>query len=182
MAGTALNSKGPFIGTSALEGKRFVYGIFQSLKPQKGLDIGCGSGTYARLFPELDWTGVEVWEPYVAKFSLDRLYERFILADAREWEPDDYYDVAVAGDVLEHMTAEEAVALMEKLKACADTVIVSIPVVHYPQDEIGGNPYERHVVEDWSVQNVIAAFGWPEWHGVEKPVGIFVWKGSARAV
>lgn len=166
------------VGSSALQGKRFTYELFQKLKPQKGLDIGCGSGTYARFFPQLNWTGVEVWEPYVDKFSLDRLYERFILADAREWTPDDHYDVAIAGDVLEHMTADEAVSLMGKLKGCSDYVIVSIPVVHYPQDELGGNPYERHVVEDWTVESVIQAFGKPEWHGVELPVGVFIWKGK----
>lgn len=182
MRGTALNPKGPFFGTSALEGKRFIYDIITHLKPKTGLDIGCGSGTYARLFPELEWTGVEVWEPYVSRFSLDRLYERFILADARQWEPDDHYDISIAGDVLEHMTVEEAVALVEKLKSCADTVLVSIPVVHYPQDEVGGNPFEAHVVEDWTVEKVIKAFGQPDWHGVELPVGVFMWTNKAAAL
>ena len=102
MRGTALNSKGPHFGTSALEGKKFIYDIIRYFGPKNGLDIGCGSGTYARLFPELNWTGVEIWEPYVDRFSLDRLYERFILADARKWNPDDTYDIAIAGRSEEH--------------------------------------------------------------------------------
>lgn len=175
MFGTALIYKGPFYGTSALEGKKFIYDIIQKVKPVTGLDIGCGSGTYARLFPEIEWTGVEVWEPYVEKFVLNRLYEKFILADAREWEPTEQYDIAIAGDVLEHMTQEEAVKVFNRLKACAKTVIVSIPVIHYPQDALGGNPYETHVVEDWDVNRVRSVFGEPDWYGVELPVGIFVW-------
>lgn len=175
MRGTALQPNGPFFGISALEGKRFIYDLFQDIKPKKGLDVGCGSGTYARMFPRLNWTGIEIWKPYVDRFYLDRLYERFLLTDARQWEPDDQYDVAIAGDVLEHMTVDEAVTLMDKLKACADVVIASIPVVHYPQDEIAGNPYEKHVVEDWSEEKVISAFGKPTCYDIELPVGVFVW-------
>lgn len=175
MRGTAINPRGPFFGTSALEGKKFIYDIFKDIKPKKGLDLGCGSGTYARLFPELDWTGIEIWQPYVDKFSLDRLYERFVLADVREWVPDDRYDIAVAGDVLEHMKEEEAIKVFSNLISCANVVIVSLPVVHYPQEIIGGNPYEAHVVDDWSVEKVINAFGKPDWYGVELPVGVFAW-------
>lgn len=178
MRGTALNKKGPFFGTSALEGKRFIYDFIRATKPKKGLDIGCGSGTYARLFPELEWTGIEIWEPYVNIFSLDRLYEQFILADARTWEPDDKYDIAIAGDVLEHMSVVEAVDLVGKLKLCSNFVIVSIPVVDYPQEAVGGNPYEAHIVDNWSVESVINHFGMPEKYNIELPVGVFIWSGE----
>ena len=50
------------------------------------LDIGCGSGTYAKMFPDAHWTGVEVWEPYVEEFNLKDLYQQLILSDARELE------------------------------------------------------------------------------------------------
>lgn len=176
MRGTALNPRGPNVGTSALEGKRFIYELFQELKPQKALDVGCGSGTYARMFPVVDWTGVEIWEPYVKRFSLDRLYERFILADARVWQPDDHYDLAIAGDVLEHMTVEEAKTLFDKLKNCSDRVVISIPVVPYPQDELDGNPYEKHIVEDWDAERVISTFGKPKCFDIELPVGVFVYE------
>lgn len=161
---------------SAQNGKDYIRNIVARVRHDRMLDIGCGSGTYARLFPELEWTGVEVWEPYVDRFSLDRLYERFILSDARVWKPDGRYDIGVAGDVLEHMSADDAVGVFEAMKSCCDHVIVSIPIVNYPQDEIDGNPFEAHVVEDWSVERVISVFGEPFWLGVEEPVGVFVWK------
>ena len=104
---------------SSQSGKKTIQRIMQRIKPATGLDIGCGSGTYAKLFPETMWHGVEVWEPYFEQFNLRELYwlgcEQ---ADARTWDRsgNEYYDVAIAGDVLEHMTAEEAKALFEKLQ------------------------------------------------------------------
>lgn len=169
-------------GDSMLQGKRFIYDIIKHHNPKTGIDIGCGSGIYARMFPELDWTGIEIWEPYIDRFSLDRLYERFILGDARRWVPDNKYDIAIAGDVLEHMTKEEAKDLLDKLKSCSDVVLISLPVVYFPQGELEGNPYEKHVVDNWTVEDVIDAFGEPYWHGVEYPIGVFMWKGNEDAL
>jgi predicted TPR repeat methyltransferase len=53
------------------------------LKHGRMLDIGCGEGTYAKLFPDADWTGIEVWEPYVEAYGLKSLYSKLIIADAR---------------------------------------------------------------------------------------------------
>jgi predicted TPR repeat methyltransferase len=130
-------------------------------EPKKALDIGCGEGTYAKLFPKLAFTGVEVWEPYAEKYGLQALYQNFILQDAREFSTDERFDVCFLGDVLEHMTVTEATVLVEKAKSWADTVIISIPIGHYPQDEYEGNPYERHVKDDWSDAEVKEAFGKP---------------------
>ena len=37
-------------------------------------------------------------------------------------------------------------------------VYLSMPIVHYPQDEIEGNPFEVHVEEDWDPASVTATF------------------------
>jgi hypothetical protein len=31
--------------------------------------------------------------------------------------------------------------------------------VHYPQEEEFGNPYERHIKDDWSNEEIISTFG-----------------------
>jgi hypothetical protein len=126
-------------------GKDTIRRVVGGLEHGKMLDIGCGSGTYAKMFPEAHWTGVEIWEPYVKQYGLKPIYKKLIIADARTWDPEDHYDVAIAGDVLEHMTADEAKIVVDRLKACADTVIISIPLGFHPQDECEGNPYEAHV-------------------------------------
>ena len=173
---------------SSGSGKEQIKWVVSRLEAKTGLDIGCGLGTYAKLLPDLTWTGVEVWEPYVHQYNLRSVYPTFHLADARAWQPDGHWDIAVAGDVLEHMTREEAIELFAKLRASADTVIVSIPIGHLPQDDIEGNPYEVHVTEDWSVESVAEAFGKPDWSYVADPqwsdhglfqVGVFVYCNEA---
>ena len=54
-------------------------------------------------------------------------------------------DLSLFGDILEHMTKEEAQDVMDKTLATSRLVLVSIPIIHYPQEPFEGNPYQRHV-------------------------------------
>ena len=74
-------------------------------------------------------------------------------------------DVVILGDVAEHMTEADALRLWQRAAdAAARAVYLSIPIVHYPQGEIEGNPHEHHVVEDWNHEKVLASFdGIGEW-------------------
>ena len=86
---------------SSQSGKASIKWIMSKLpEPKTALDIGCGEGTYAKLFPKLTLTGVEVWEPYAEKYGLQALYQNFILQDAREFSTDENFDVCFLGDVL----------------------------------------------------------------------------------
>lgn len=132
------------------------------------LDIGCGAGAYAKIIKNqkkicqsAEWVAIEAWEPYVSKFELDKLYDRILLADARtiDWLEMGSFDVAIAGDVLEHMTKDDAVALVDKALDHAKTLIVSIPIWEYPQGAAHGNPFEVHVKEDWSHEEVRSTWG-----------------------
>ena len=144
------------------------------------LDIGCGAGAYARMFPESKVTGVEIWQPYIEQYNLRHIYDELHVEDARKWDAGDkVFDIAIAGDVLEHMTSEEAQALVAKLKLCARWVVVSIPF-NYPQDEWEGNPYERHVKDDWTHEEVVNIFGEPDWVSLNYPIGAYAWQGSAH--
>lgn len=160
---------------SSDSGKHHIRRIISRVPNAKMLDIGPGFGTYAKMFPHAEWTGVEIWEPYVEKYGLKSFYKHLHICDAREWEPTEQYDVAFAGDVLEHMTVDEAKALLAKLRGCAETVIVSIPIGHYPQDEWEGNPYERHVTDNWTDESFREAFGEPTWSSIDREIGIYVW-------
>jgi len=162
------------------QGKQYIKNILGRVKPNRILDIGPGSGTYAKLYPEANWTAIEIHEPYVERFDLNSLYEKVIIADARSYDLSqlERFDVAIAGDVLEHMTAEEAKSLLEKLKSVADTVIVSIPIGHHPQGEWEGNPHEEHVVDDWTDESFRQNFGEPTWGVVEWPIGVYCWSNQ----
>lgn len=161
---------------SSQSGKASIRWVMSKIPaPKTALDVGCGSGTYAKMFPNIEWTGVEVWEPYVEKYSLNSLYKTLFVQDVKAWDSDDHFDVCFLGDVLEHMTAEEAMLLHTKCRRLADTVIISIPIGHYPQDEYEGNPYERHVTDNWTDEKVKENFGNPTWSVIDGEIGVYVY-------
>jgi glycosyltransferase involved in cell wall biosynthesis len=160
---------------SSERGKDIIKRMVGRVPHAKMLDVGCGCGTYALMFDDAEITGVEIWEPYIEKYKLRTLYDDVILADVHEWEPDAHYDVAIAGDVLEHMATEKAKAVVKKLRACADTVVVSIPIGYYPQGEYDGNPHETHITDDWTHEKFVEAFGMPDWHKIDGEIGVYIW-------
>jgi hypothetical protein len=68
------------------------------------------------------------------------------------------YDLVILGDILEHMSESDAVSLWDKISKEAKYAIISIPIIHYHQDAINGNPYEVHVEEDWTMEKVLEKF------------------------
>ncbi len=155
---------------SSAEGKDWTRERVTALaseRPVSVLDIGPGVGTYAKLLAGEHVSriiGVEIYEPYVTTYRLRDYYDEIILGDAREVELP-AADVVILGDVAEHMTEADALRLWQRAAdAAARAVYLSIPIVHYPQGEIEGNPHEHHVVEDWNHEKVLATFdGIGEW-------------------
>lgn len=135
---------------------------------QTVVDIGPGSGTYISLVKEqaqcctnARWIGVEIWEPYIQQFRLQERYDEIVNADVRtvDWTQLNP-DVVIAGDVLEHMTKQDAVALVDRILLVAKTLIVSVPIRHMPQDKYAyENPHEAHIKDDWSHEEVMATWG-----------------------
>jgi trans-aconitate methyltransferase len=116
-----------------------------AINPQTILDIGAGAGMWRRSYPYGTWTAVEIWEPYVERFALHNLYDTVILGDARHVDLGGTYDLVIAGDVLEHVP--DPLALFNRLREVASYVLVQMPVIHWPQDAVQGNPYEVHVAD-----------------------------------
>lgn len=160
---------------SSENGKKYIKDIVSRLPHESILDVGAGCGTYGKMFPNSHKTGVEVWPAYIDKYGLNDIYDDLHVGDARSWHPPTYYDVAFAGDVLEHMTREEAFALFTKLQFSADTVVISIPLGHYPQGEYEGNPYEAHVVDNWTDEDFRNLFGEPTYSKIEGEIGVYIY-------
>lgn len=107
------------------------------------LDVGACDGLWRRLLPEYTMDAVEAYAP-----NMERLtgYRAAIHADIRFFRFD-WYDLIIFGDVIEHLTVEDAKALFEyTIPRCRD-MIVAVPFL-YPQGAIYGNPYEVHQQPD----------------------------------
>lgn len=151
---------------STPEGKLFTAAILRKLDQHfrfaQILDVGAGSGTYSRLLrqhlPQGHWTALEIWEPYRERFELDQHYDRVLIADVRTWSADQEYDLILVGDVLEHMQPAEACACILHLLDHTQLLLISIPIVPMPQEAWENNPYERHVKDDWTHEQVLSSF------------------------
>lgn len=131
------------------------------------LDLGAGIGTYSKLLRRKHrylataaWIAVEVWKPYIEKYNLRLMYDQVYNEDIRtfDYKKLKWVDCTFIGDVLEHMTKEEAIDVVNKVSEISKIIIISIPIIHMPQGEAEGNPYEVHVKDDWSHKEVINTF------------------------
>lgn len=159
------------------EGKPYAIARIREISPSTVLDVGAGRGVYATiLFPYLPQTifdAIEVWQPYIDQYNLHSKYRNVFVEDARVHE-DFSYDLVIFGDVLEHMPEKDAVGLWNRVSQQATFGLISIPIIHMPQEEIDGNPYEIHEEEDWSTSLVLEKFS----HIVEyrefESTGVFI--------
>ncbi len=152
--------------TSSPEGKGWTLQVLGALAGRVPLrrvvDVGAGSGTYHVLLSdvlrEARWLGVEVWGPYVRRFRLEERYDEVVVADARylAWDRLGAADLALFGDIVEHMSRAEGVELLGRALGHARFVLVSLPVVPMPQEAVHDNPFERHVEEEWTHGEALA--------------------------
>lgn len=149
------------MGTSDPESRPWIINMIDMSKARTILDVGAGSGTYADALKKYNINvyieAVEVWKPYIEKFDLESKYSKVYEQDVRD-RTDFAYDVVIFGDILEHMTEEEAVAVWTKVSKQAKYAVIAIPIIHYHQPAINGNPYEEHITEDWTPEKVIETF------------------------
>ena len=64
------------------------------------------------------------------------------------------YDVVILGDVLEHFTLADALQVWASARAHARYVVLSIPIVEYPQGVHYDNVHETHL-HVWSHELVV---------------------------
>lgn len=147
---------------SARENDADVIAFVKENKIKTVLDVGAGSGTYGRLLAPYVNTieAVEIWQPYIERFNLRDIYDKVIERDVRELRQRNFgfYDLVVFGDVLEHMSRDESLVLWEAASV-ADYGLISVPIIHYPQGEEEGNPYEVHVQEHMEPDNIRRDYG-----------------------
>lgn len=85
-------------------------------KGSRILDVGPGAGIYADLLNDNGYhiDCIEIWEPYVSQFNLNEKYENVYIGDITNFDISNY-DYIIMGDVLEHLTVENATNLMRNI-------------------------------------------------------------------
>ena len=111
------------------------------------LDVGACDGKWA------DWINgyltldaIEIFEPYVEKYNLLKKYREVFVSDIVNFEYE-HYDLVIFGDVLEHLTVENAQKVINYAKKHATHIIVVVPY-YYKQEPYDDNEYERHIQDD----------------------------------
>lgn len=151
------------------------------------LDVGAGQGKYRVLLPEYEYVyAVEVFEPYVESNQLRDIYFKVFVQDIRDFAREQGYSflsglVVIMGDILEHLTREDAQEVLRELRRCnVDDIIVVVPY-EYPQGEEDGNVHQEHLQDDLTVESM--ARDYPELTLVEVEVrddkpfkGIYRWR------
>lgn len=128
------------------------------------LDIGCGRGIYAGCLKGLKqtvmWHGVEIWKPYIDKYknNLNRLYDKIFIEDAIKFKYEIVYDLVIMGDVLEHMTLENAKKVLTQAIKFSVYSSVSLPLgnAYHPAEH--GNPYQEHLTNYWTMDKLVELF------------------------
>lgn len=164
------------MGTSHPETKPWILEKILKSDISTILDVGAGSGTYADYFMDnhcyFQMTAIEVWKPYIEEFDLHEKYYKVYQADVRDHK-DFNYDLVIFGDILEHMTKEEALRVWDLVSKQAKYAVIAIPIIHYHQPAINDNPYEEHIKEDWSDEEVLDSFSHIKDHWLGEITGAY---------
>ncbi len=132
------------------EFKQEIKNHISSILPQtsKILDVGPGCGTYSHLLKEFGYIVdcVEIWEPYIHKFNLNQHYDNVHLSNVMDFDITPY-EYIIMGDILEHLSSEDAILFLKKIEKNKQKVLVAVPY-EYKQGEHEGNIFETHLQPD----------------------------------
>lgn len=123
------------------------------------VDVGAGGGANLEFYyPWLKgtWIAIEAWEPYIERFELDVRYSAVINKDVRDAALPSA-DLYIFGDILEHLEADDAVEVWNRARTVSRYLLINIPIVHYEQGALHGNPYEIHR-HHWSHEEIMERF------------------------
>ena len=135
--------------SSYTEGKEFLEGWIRGRFPEGStcLDVGaCDGNWFNRLGEYLVMDAVEIWQPNIEKHRLEDKYRQVFCGDVSELAYGDY-DIVIFGDVIEHMTVEQAQQAIGYAKEHCREILAAVPFL-YRQGPMYGNPWEAHLQED----------------------------------
>ncbi len=157
-----------------------VEAIIAEIKPQTLLDIGTGAGKYGKMLrsiaPDCRRVGVEMEPSYIRDYQLAELYHEIRPIDAATLMTtthDEFHDLVILGDCIEHMPKSTGLDLLNFLTYRAKYVLVLVPEFCI-QGSVNGVGSESHV-SVWSE----ADFAWHDAWAFENAmtVSLFLLRG-----
>lgn len=137
------------------------------------LDLGCGFNSFIEYCKVPYSVGVDLHEPSIEESKEKNIHTKYINADIRtiEFEPKSF-DAVIALAVIEHMTKEEGLTLMNNMmKWAKKKVIITTPNGFMPHGIIKDNPLQEHLC-GWNTGElrelgfkVIGTLGWKPLRG-----------------
>ena len=122
------------------------------------LDVGAGEGTYYNLLHDCFKTihAVEVFKPNIDIYELEKKYEAVFNTDIKDFEYG-FYAIIIFGDIIEHLTVEEAQKVLKYAYDRCDEMIVAVPY-EMEQGIAEDNVYEIHKQPDLTPENVLERY------------------------
>lgn len=134
-------------GKGKVEVCEYIRAVFPKGSP--ALDVGACDGVWCDLLGDyLNMDAIEIFPANYLNLLSKGSYEHVYFGDVRYMEYNyGVYDIIIFGDVIEHMKVEDAQEVLRYAYPRCEDMIVSVPW-KYPQGEIYGNKWERHIQDD----------------------------------
>lgn len=155
-----------------IEGQRIMRDRILS-NPGRVIDIGAGDGKWGKLLrgKVSSVTALEAWLDAVTQNHLDQFYDHVIVMRAQDFSTWENYDIAIFGDVLEHIPRGESVPIVNELRDLGLHLYLTVPITKCVQDgKVYGNPFETHR-DQWSHEE-LEDLGWKRLHAGPNPNGL----------
>ena len=122
------------------------------------LDVGACDGKWGKLLNMyLEMDTIEIYEPNITEHKLGEIYKHVYHGDIREFEYGCKYDLIIFGDVLEHMSVEDAQKVLDYAWDRCTDLIVAVPYQWVNRSHYG-NPWEVHIQDDLTPKNVLERY------------------------
>ena len=123
------------------------------------LDVGPGQGTYSNLLRNHGYRmdAVEIWAPYVDEFNLRTKYDNVYIGNIMQFDWHKY-DVIILGDVLEHLSVDDAQSLIGQIHLSGIRCMVAIPYTMRQDGDEYGNIYETHLQPDLTPEIMLTRY------------------------
>lgn len=150
------------MGVSDRQTEKFVKSyICENFNPSaRILDVGAGAGLNLDMLKDVyeNIDCIEVFEPYISTYDLKNRYKKVYHLNVVDFDNFSDYDLIIMGDVLEHLTVEDSVKVLDKIDKTNAQVLIQVPY-QYVQGIENENIYEIHIQDDLTKELMEERYG-----------------------